>query len=124
VIEILANYHAVVDGKDKVFTGVHNLPEEIEKELIERGFAKKTEEKKLTGEQKEAVKTLFLVDGKLTETEPKVESFEPPKEEYTLEKLENLKVTELEALAKEKGIELKGANKEEKAKEIFAVLGA
>lgn len=119
MIKILANYHVVVDGIVHLLTGIHNLPLSIEKELIERGFAESVEEKKLTGEEKEAARTFFLVEGKLTEIEP----IEPPKEEYTLEKLESLKVAELEALAQEKGIELKGTNKEEKVKEIFAVLG-
>lgn len=117
MIKILANYHVVVDGIDHLLTGIHNLPLSIEKELIERGFAESVEEKKLTGEEKEAVKTFYLVDGKLTETDQKTEIV------YTRESIADLKVPELESLAKDKGIELKGKDKAEKVEEICVALG-
>lgn len=117
MVKILGNYHVLVDGVDQLLTGTHNLPEAIEKELIEKKFAEAVEEKKLTGEEKEAVKTFYLVDGKLTETDQKTEIV------YTRESIADLKVPELESLAKDKGIELKGKDKAEKVEEICVALG-
>lgn len=121
MIKLSVDYHAVVDGKDQLIKGIHNLPETIEKDLVDRGFAETIEEKKLTGEEKEVVKTFYLVDGNLTETEPKAE--EPKETIYTRESIADLKVPELEALAKLKEIELKGKDKAEKVEEICVALG-
>lgn len=88
----------------------------------------------------EKTRTIFLVDGKLTE-EPVAEKSdiqEPVNAngsedggdgseddlEITFESLMEMKVEDIKALAKEKGLELKATKKEDLAKEFVEILGA
>lgn len=121
MVKLYVKYSTVIDGENVVLEGIQNLPSEIEEDLVIRGFAKELSEKDVAPKDLEKAKTIFLVDGKLTEKEPF--TGEPKEIIYTRESIADLKVAELEALAKEKGIELKGKDKAEKVEEICLALG-
>lgn len=121
MVKLDVKYSTVIDGENVVLEGIQNLPSEIEEDLVKRGFAKELSEKDVAPKDLEKAKTIFLVDGKLTEKEPV--AGEPKEIIYTRESIADLKVAELEALAKEKGIELKGKDKAEKVEEICLALG-
>ena len=136
MVKLDVKYSVVLDGENVVLEGIQNLPSGIEKDLVERGFAKELSEKDVAPKDLEKAKTIFLVDGKLAEVEPKVE--EPaPKEpenkndgndlgansEITFESLMEMEIKDIKALGKEKGIELKATKKEDLAKEFVEALG-
>ena len=121
MVKLDVKYSTVIDGENVVLEGIQNLPSEIEEDLKNRGFAKGLSEKDVAPKDLEKAKTIFLVDGKLTEKEPV--AGEPKEIIYTRESIADLKVAELDALAKEKGIELKGKDKAEKVEEICLDLG-
>ena len=121
MVKLDVKYSVVLDGENVVLEGIQNLPTEIEKDLVERGFAKKLLKEDVAPKDLGKAKTIFLVDGKLTEKEPVAEGLKEII--YTRESIVDLKVAELEALAKEKGIELKGKDKAEKLEEICLALG-
>ena len=121
--------------------GIQNLPSEIEKDLVKRGFAKELLKEDVAPKDLEKAKTIFLVDGKLTEKEPVAEKSdiqEPinadggdnpgadggDNSEITFESLMEMEIKDIKALAKEKGIELKATKKEDLAKEFVEILGA
>ena len=121
MVKLDVKYSTVIDGENVVLVGIQNLPSQIEEDLVKRGFAKELSEKDVAPKDLEKAKAIFLVDGKLTEKEPV--GGEPKEIIYTRESIADLKVAELEALAKEKGIELKGKDKAEKVEEICLALG-
>ena len=130
MVKLCVKYSVVLDGESVVLEGIHNLPTEIEKDLVKRGFAKELSENDVAPKDLEKAKKVFLVDGKLTEKEP-VQVVEEDStnaddldEEITFESLMEMKVEEIKALAQEKGIELKATKKEDLAKEFVEILGA
>ena len=141
MVKLDVKYSTVIDGENVVLEGIQNLPSQIEKDLVKRGFAKKLSEKDVAPKDLEKAKTIFLVDGKLTEKEPVAEKSdiqEPVNAdgsedggdgseddlEITFESLMEMKVEDIKALAKEKGLELKATKKEDLAKEFVEILGA
>ena len=130
MIKLDVKYSVVLDGESVVLEGIHNLPTEIEKDLVKKGFAKELSENEVAPKDLEKAKKIFLVDGKLTEKEP-IQAVEEDSanaddldEEITYESLMEMKVEEIKALAQEKGIELKATKKEDLAKEFVEILGA
>lgn len=136
MVKLDVKYSAVIDGENVVLEGIQNLPSGIEKDLVKRGFAKELSENDVAPKDLEKAKTIFLVDGKLTEVEPKVEESAPKEpenkndgndlgdnSEITFESLMKMKVDDIKALAKEKGLELKETTKENLAKEFVEALG-
>ena len=137
MVKLDVKYSTVIDGENVVLEGIQNLPSEIEKDLVKRGFAKELSEKDVAPKDLEKAKTIFLVDGKLTEKEPVAEKSDilvPVNSdagddleddlEITFESLMEMKVEDIKALAKEKGLELKATKKEDLAKEFVEILGA
>lgn len=141
MVKLDVKYSTVIDGENVVLEGIQNLPSEIEKDLVKRGFAKELSENDVAPKDLEKAKTIFLVDGKLTEKEPVAEKSdiqEPVNAngsedggdgseddlEITFESLMEMKVEDIKALAKEKGLELKATKKEDLAKEFVEILGA
>ncbi len=137
MVKLDVKYSTVIDGENVVLEGIQNLPSEIEKDLVKRGFAKELSENDVAPKDLEKAKTIFLVDGKLTEKEPVAEKSDilvPVNSdagddleddlEITLESLMEMEIKDIKALAKEKGIELKATKKEDLAKEFVEILGA
>ena len=141
MVKLKGGYSAIIDGQDVILKGIHKFPDEIKKELIEKKFAEEVLEDDITPRELAKVRTIFLVDGKLTEKEPVAEKSdiqEPVNAngsedggdgseddlEITFESLMEMKVEDIKALAKEKGIELKATKKEDLAKEFVEILGA
>lgn len=137
MVKLDVKYSTVIDGENIVLEGIQNLPSQIEEYLVKRGFAKKLSEKDVAPKDLEKAKTIFLVDGKLTEKEPAGEKSDilvPVNSdagddleddlEITLESLMEMEIKDIKALAKEKGIELKATKKEDLAKEFVEILGA
>ena len=137
MVKLDVKYSTVIDGENVVLEGIQNLPSEIEEDLVKRGFAKELSEKDVAPKDLEKAKTIFLVDGKLTEKEPVAEKSDilvPVNSdagddieddlEITLESLMEMEIKDIKALAKEKGIELKATKKEDLAKEFVEILGA
>ena len=141
MVKLDVKYSTVIDGENVVLEGIQNLPSQIEKDLVKRGFAKELSEKDVAPKDLEKAKTIFLVDGKLTEKEPVAEKSDIQEPintngsedggdgseddlEITFESLMEMKVEDIKALAKEKGIELKATKKEDLAKEFVEILGA
>ena len=137
MVKLDVKYSTVIDGENVVLEGIQNLPSEIEEDLVKRGFAKELSEKDVAPKDLEKAKTVFLVDGKLTEKEPvgeKSDILVPVNSdagdgseddlEITLESLMEMEIKDIKALAKEKGIELKATKKEDLAKEFVEILGA
>ena len=126
MVKLDVKYSTVIDGENVVLEGIQKLPSEIEKDLVKRGFAKELSEKDVAPKDLEKAKTIFLVDGKLTEKEPVAEKSDilaPVNSdagddleddlEITLESLMEMEIKDIKALAKEKGIELKATKKED-----------
>lgn len=137
MVKLDVKYSTVIDGENVVLEGIQNLPSQIEKDLVKRGFAKELSENDVAPKDLEKAKTIFLVDGKLTEKEPVAEKSDilvPVNSdagddleddlEITLESLMEMEIKDIKALAKEKGIELKATKKEDLAKEFVEILGA
>ena len=137
MVKLDVKYSTVIDGENVVLEGIQNLPSKIEEDLVKRGFAKELSEKDVAPKDLEKAKTIFLVDGKLTEKEPVAEKSDilvPVNSdagddleddlEITLESLMEMEIKDIKALAKEKGIELKATKKEDLAKEFVEILGA
>lgn len=137
MVKLDVKYSTVIDGENVVLEGIQNLPSEIEKDLVKRGFAKELSENDVAPKDLEKAKTIFLVDGKLTEKEPVAEKSDilvPVNSdagddleddlEITLESLMEMEIKDIKALAKEKGLELKATKKEDLAKEFVEILGA
>lgn len=133
MVKLDVKYSTVIDGENVVLEGIQNLPSEIEEDLVKRGFAKELSENDVAPKDLEKAKTIFLVDGKLTEKEPVAEKsdIQPVNAngseddlEITLESLMEMEIKDIKALAKEKGIELKATKKEDLAKEFVEILGA
>ena len=148
MVKLKGGYSAIIDGQDVILKGIHKFPDEIKKELIEKKFAEEVLEDDITPRELAKVRTIFLVDGKLTEKEPVAEKSdiqEPVNAngsedggdgsedggdgseddlEITFESLMEMKVEDIKALAKEKGLELKATKKEDLAKEFVEILGA
>ena len=134
MVKLDVKYSTVIDGENVVLEGIQNLPSQIEEDLVKRGFAKELSENDVAPKDLEKAKTIFLVDGKLTEKEPVAEKLdiqEPVNAngseddlEITLESLMEMEIKDIKALAKEKGIELKATKKEDLAKEFVEILGA
>lgn len=137
MVKLDVKYSTVIDGENVVLEGIQNLPSEIEKDLVKRGFAKELSKNDVAPKDLEKAKTIFLVDGKLTEKEPVAEKSDilvPVNSdagddleddlEITLESLMEMEIKDIKALAKEKGIELKATKKEDLAKEFVEILGA
>ena len=137
MVKLDVKYSVVLDGENVVLEGIQNLPTEIEKDLVERGFAKELLKEDVAPKDLGKAKTIFLVDGKLTEKEPvavKTDIQEPvntnagdesgDNSEITFESLMEMKVEDIKALAQEKGLELKATKKEDLAKEFVEILGA
>ena len=133
MVKLDVKYSVVLDGENVVLEGIQNLPTEIEKDLVERGFAKELLKEDVAPKDLGKAKTIFLVDGKLTEKEPVAEKSdiqEPinadggDNSEITFESLMEMEIKDIKALAKEKGIELKATKKEDLAKEFVEILGA
>ena len=137
MVKLDVKYSVVLDGENVVLEGIQNLPTEIEKDLVERGFAKELLKEDVAPKDLGKAKTIFLVDGKLTEKEPVAEKSDIQEPinanagddsednlEITLESLMEMEIKDIKALAKEKGIELKATKKEDLAKEFVEILGA
>lgn len=137
MVKLDVKYSTVIDGENVVLEGIQNLPSQIEEDLVKRGFAKELSENDVAPKDLEKAKTIFLVDGKLTEKEPVAEKSDilvPVNSdagddleddlEITLESLMEMEIKDIKALAKEKGIELKATKKEDLAKEFVEILGA
>ena len=141
MVKLDVKYSVVLDGENVVLEGIQNLPTEIEKDLVKRGFAKELLKEDVAPKDLEKAKTIFLVDGKLTEKEPvadKTDIQEPVNtnagdesgddsgddSEITFESLMEMEIKDIKALAKEKGLELKATKKEDLAKEFVEILGA
>lgn len=133
MVKLDVKYSVVLDGENVVLEGIQNLPSEIEEDLVKRGFAKELLKEDVAPKDLEKAKTIFLVDGKLTEKEPVAEKSdiqEPinadggDNSEITFESLMEMEIKDIKALAKEKGIELKATKKEDLAKEFVEILGA
>ena len=137
MVKLDVKYSTVIDGENVVLEGIQNLPSEIEKDLVNRGFAKELSENDVAPKDLEKAKTIFLVGGKLTEKEPVAEKSDTlvpvntdsgddseDDSEITFESLMEMKVDDIKALADEKGIELKATKKEDLAKEFVEILGA
>ena len=138
MVKLDVKYSVVLDGESVVLEGIHNLPTEIEKDLVKRGFAKELSEKDVAPKDLEKAKKIFLVDGKLTEKEP-VQAVEEDStngddlgsgnagdsdEEITYESLMAMTVEKIKEFAKEEGIDLKETKKEDLVKELLEILGA
>ena len=128
MVKLDVKYSTVIDGENVVLEGIQNLPSEIEEDLKNRGFAKGLSEKDVAPKDLEKAKTIFLVDGKLTEKEPvadkaPVNTNAGDDFEITFESLMEMEIKDIKALAKEKGIELKATKKEDLAKEFIEALG-
>ena len=137
MVKLDVKYSVVLDGENVVLEGIQNLPSEIEKDLVKRCFAKELLKEDVAPKDLEKAKTIFLVDGKLTEKEPvadKTDIQEPvntnagddsgDESEITFESLMEMEIKDIKALAKEKGLELKATKKEDLAKEFVEILGA
>lgn len=133
MIKLKGGYSAVIDGQDVMLKGIHKFPDEIKKELIEKKFAEEVLEADITPRELTKVKTIFLVDGKLTEIEPVQVAEEDSTDaddstnadgEINQEILMAMTVEKIKALAQEKGIELKATKKEDLVKEFLENLGA
>lgn len=141
MVKLDVKYSTVIDGENVVLEGIQNLPSQIEEDLVKRGFAKELSENDVAPKDLEKAKTIFLVDGKLTEKEPVAEKSDilvpvnsddeddlgdgsEDDSEITLESLMEMEIKDIKALAKEKGIELKATKKEDLAKEFVEILGA
>ena len=137
MVKLDVKYSVVLDGENVVLEGIQNLPTEIEKDLVERGFAKELLKEDVAQKDLGKAKTIFLVDGKLTEKEPVAEKSDIQKPinanagddsednlEITLESLMEMEIKDIKALAKEKLIDLKTTKKEYLAKEFVEILGS
>ena len=148
MVKLDVKYSTVIDGENVVLEGIQKLPSQIEEDLVKRGFAKELSENDVAPKDLEKAKTIFLVDGKLTEKEPVAEKSDIQEPintngsedggdgsedggdgseddlEITLESLMEMEIKDIKALAKEKGIELKATKKEDLAKEFVEILGA
>lgn len=130
MVKLDVKYSVVLDGESVVLEGIHNLPTEIEKDLVKRGFAKELSEKDVAPKELEGAKKIFLVGGKLTEKEPVQAGEEDSTDaddsdgEITYESLMAMTVEKIKEFAKEKGIDLKETKKEDLVKELLEILGA